>query len=115
MFIATIVVSVLLALAATGSGVAKLKKDPKVVGPISALGVPLSWLPRLAAAEFAGALGLLVGLAVPAIGIAAATGLVLYFLGAVVTHLRAGDKNIAAPGVLMLISVAALVLRLVTI
>jgi hypothetical protein len=52
----------------------------------------------LGALKLAGAAGLLVGLAgLPAIGIAAATGLVLYFIGAVIAHLRAGvPYNIAS-------------------
>jgi len=43
----------------------------------------------LGSAKALGAAGLLTGLAVPAIGIAAAAGLVVYFAGAVVTIVRA--------------------------
>jgi hypothetical protein len=114
MFIATVVVSALLALAALGSGAGKLSKQPKLVEQLGGLGVPMSWLPRLAAAEIAGAVGLLVGLKAAPLGIAAGVGLVLYFVGAVATHLRKGDKNITAPAVLALLSVAAVVLRIVT-
>jgi len=60
-----------------------------VVDNISEYGVPERWWPWLGAAKALGAVGLLVGLFVPAIGIAAAAGLVLYFLGAVVTIVRA--------------------------
>ncbi|MGW2227158.1 DoxX family protein [Streptomyces formicae] len=60
-----------------------------VVKPIQDYGIPDSWLPWLGAAKAAGAAGLLVGLAVPAIGIAAGIGLVLYFTGAVITVVRA--------------------------
>jgi hypothetical protein len=59
------------------------------VEPMKDYGVPQAWLPWLAAAKAAGAVGLLVGLAVPAIGLAAGIGLVLYFAGAVVTVVRA--------------------------
>ena len=59
----------------------------------------------------AGALGLLVGLGLPVIGIAAATGLVLYFIGAVIAHLRARVLyNIAFPGAYLGLSAASLVL-----
>lgn len=115
MFIATVVVSVLLAVAALGSAASKLTKNPKIVENVTKLGVPMAWLPRLAVAEIAGAVGLLVGLAVPAIGIAAAVGLIGYFVGAVVTHVRASDKELAPAAVLALVAVAALVLRIVTI
>ncbi len=113
MFIATVVVSVLIALAAIGSALGKLSKNPKLVTQLTGLGVPLSWLPRLAALEIAGGVAVLVGLAVAPLGIAAAVGLVLYFLGAVATHLKAGDrKGIPAPLVLAVVAAAALVLRI---
>jgi DoxX-like family len=61
--------------------------------------------------KLAGALGLLVGLGLPVIGIAAATGLVLYFIGAVIAHLRARVLyNIAFPGAYLGLSAASLVL-----
>jgi uncharacterized membrane protein YphA (DoxX/SURF4 family) len=115
MFVVTVVVSVLLALAAIGSAIAKLTKNPKVLENLTKVKVPMSWLPPLAAAEIAGGVGLLVGLAVPAIGIAAAIGLIAYFVGAVVTHIKAGDKDLAPPTVFALLAVAALVLRIATV
>ena len=74
--------------------------------------VPRSRLPMLGALKLAGAIGLLVGLVgPPAIGIAAATGLVLYFIGAVIAHLRARVLyNIAFPGAYLGLSAASLLL-----
>jgi hypothetical protein len=74
--------------------------------------VPRSWLPTLGILKLAGAAGLLVGLVgPPAIGVAAATGLVLYFIGAVIAHLRARVLyNIAFPGAYLGLSAASLVL-----
>lgn len=112
MFIATVIVSALLAAAALGSASAKLSKQPKIVESLTGLGVPMSWLPKLAVAETAGGIGLLVGLRFAGLGIAAAIGLVAYFVGAVITHLRAKDKNIAPPAMFAVLSVAALVLRI---
>ena len=60
-----------------------------VVEPLAEYGVPRSWWPWLGTAKAAGAAGLLVGLFVPGIGIAAGLGLVLYFAGAVATVVRA--------------------------
>jgi uncharacterized membrane protein YphA (DoxX/SURF4 family) len=114
MFAATVAVSVLLALALLGSGSAKLSKQPKIVEQLTGLGVPVGWLPPLALAEFAGAIGLLVGLKVWALGVAAAIGVFLYFDGAVITHVRAKDKNLVPPMVLGLLAVAAGVLRVAT-
>ncbi len=76
------------------------------------VGVPRSWLPTLAVLKLAGAGGLFVGLlGLRHIGIAAAVGLVLYFVGAVVVHIRARVfSNIAFPGCYLLLSALSLVL-----
>ncbi|WP_329381938.1 DoxX family protein [Streptomyces sp. NBC_01351] len=60
-----------------------------VVGPLAEYGVPRSWWTWLGVAKAAGALGLVAGLFVPAIGVAAAIGIALYFAGAVLTTFRA--------------------------
>ncbi|HET8717565.1 MAG TPA: DoxX family protein [Nocardioidaceae bacterium] len=60
-----------------------------VVDALRDYGVPQAWWPWLGLAKAVGAVGLLVGLAVPAVGLASAVGLVLYFTGAVVTIVRA--------------------------
>jgi DoxX-like family len=52
-------------------------------------GVPHAWLPLLGALKLAGAFGVLVGIAVPLLGVAAAVGLILFFLGAIITLARA--------------------------
>ena len=111
MFFACVVISVVLALALVGSAMAKLTKQEKVVVPITDIGVPPSWLPILAGLEILGAVGLIVGLFVPVIGIAAAIGVILYFVGAVIAHVRAGDSTIYAPAFLAFVAVGALLLR----
>ena len=60
-----------------------------VVEPLAEYGIRRFWWPWLGTAKAAGAAGLLVGLFVPAIGVLAAILLVLYFIGAVITVLRA--------------------------
>jgi hypothetical protein len=114
MFIAYVLVALALSLALVASGGMKLTKQPRVVDGIGGLGVPLTWFPALATAEIAGAAGLVIGLWVPALGIAAGIGVVLYFTGAVATHVRAHDKELAAPFVLGLLATAAVVLRLLS-
>jgi len=79
-------------------------------------GVPESWLTfPIGTLKTAGAAGLLLGLvAVPQIGLAAAIGLILYFVCAIYTHIRAGDYSAQfglANGYLAL-AVAALTLQL---
>ncbi|MFC0003475.1 DoxX family protein [Micromonospora siamensis] len=83
------VVTVVAALWVGFSAFSLLRGAPWVVDSLAAYGVPRPWWPWLGAAKAAGALGLLVGLFVPAIGVLAGVGLVLYFLGAVVTVVRA--------------------------
>jgi DoxX-like family len=112
MFVAYAVVAIVLSVALVASGGAKLTNQPRVVDGIGGLGVPLSWFPALALAEIAGAIGLIIGLWVPALGIAAGIGVVLYFLGALAAHLRANDRGFAAPVVLGLLAVAAIALRI---
>jgi hypothetical protein len=55
-----------------------------------------------------GAIGLLTGFAVPALGTAAAIGLVLYFVGAVSAHLRVRDRQIGPAVFFLLLAAAAL-------
>jgi uncharacterized membrane protein YphA (DoxX/SURF4 family) len=114
MIIAAAIVSSLLALVLLASGRGKLVKDPQVMKVMTKVGVPEDKLWLLAAAEIAGAAGIVVGLFWWPIGVAAATGLVLYFFGAIGSHLRVKDKSLA-PALFMLASaVAALVLRAAT-
>src|SRR5439155_74966 len=75
-------------------------------------GVPESWMTMLGILEAAGALGLLVGIGVPLIGTAAAVGLILFFVAAIITHLRARDYSFGLAVVFLLLAVAALVLGL---
>jgi hypothetical protein len=77
--------------------------------------VPVSWLPTLGFLKAAGALGLLVGFVVPLIGTAAAAGIVLFYVGAIITHLRVRDYSFGLAAVFLLLSVAALTLRIVNV
>ena len=89
MFIAYVIVTVLAALMAGFSAGSVLFRAAWVVEPLAEYGVPESWWVWLGVAKAAGAIGLLVGLAVPIIGVLAGIGLVLYFAGAAITVIRA--------------------------
>ncbi|WP_406136119.1 DoxX family protein [Streptomyces sp. NBC_01089] len=69
-------------------------------------GVPRKWVPVLGLLLAAGTAGLLAGLAVPLLGTLAAAGLVLYFIGAIVAHLRVGSRNIVG-GIMFLVTAVA--------
>ena len=90
MFTAYVVVTFMAIAANAFSGVAALVHWKQILPGMAGAGVPESWLTTLGALKTAGAVGLLLGLVgVAFIGTAAATGLVLFFVGAIVAHLRA--------------------------
>ncbi|MEU4387327.1 DoxX family protein [Promicromonospora sp. NPDC023805] len=116
MFVASVVVSALLALVTAFSGYGKLTGNPQVVDQLTTkLGVSKKFVPVLGTLLVAGAVGTAVGIWWAPIGIAATACFVLYFLGAMITHARAKDwPGLIPTGGLMLLSAAALVLRLLS-
>ncbi len=116
MFIAYIIVAIVMAFMAVGSGVAKLQHNPRIVTGINGvIGVPMPWFPVLAACEIAGALGILIGIFWPPLGLAAAVGLVVYFVGAIVAHLRVRDfTGVRNPVLPLVLALATLVLRILS-
>jgi DoxX-like family len=106
------------AVAANGfSGVAALLHFKPIMPGMAKAGVPVSWLTfPIGTLKTLGALGLAAGLAFRPLGTSAATGLVLFFVCAIYTHIRAGDYSAQfglAIGFLGL-NVAALALSLPT-
>ena len=69
--------------------------------------VPRSWVPVLGRSWHWDLWGLLAGYAVPALGVAAAVGLVLYCVGALVVHLRVGSRQLIRGAVFFTVAVAA--------
>src|SRR5688572_2775883 len=90
----------------------KLGHSEDVVRSYAQAGVPERWLTPLALLLLAGATGLVGGLWLAPLGIAAAAALTLYFGVAVIFHVRAHDtRRIAMPVALALLSAISLVLR----
>jgi hypothetical protein len=109
------IVGALLAVMLLLSASAKLTRNQQIVDGLTGIGVPLSMFPFLAACEIAGAAGLVIGIWWTPLGIAAAIGLVLYFVGAVGAHLRKSDfKGAPNAAVILLASAAALTLRIIS-
>jgi hypothetical protein len=71
--------------------------------------VSQSWMVPFGILLGAGAVGLVAGFAVPALGAAAAICLVAYFICAFGAHVRAGDRNVGGAISFLLLAVAALV------
>ncbi len=89
------------------------RRADSAVANATKVGVPLSWLVPLGVLKMAGAAGLLAGIAAPLLGVAAAIGLVLFFVCAVFAHLRVGwYSTLAFPLGFLLLAVSAAVLRL---
>lgn len=114
MGIAYLVIAILLAAILVFSSLGKLRRDPRIVRVIHELvGVPMKYFPLLAACEFAGAMGLVLGIWWPLLGVAAGIGVVLYFVGAIVSHLRVGDvRGIGPAAFLLTMAAGALVTRI---
>jgi hypothetical protein len=66
------------------------------------------WMVPLGTLLASGAVGLLLGVAVPALGIAAAIGLVAYFICAMTAHLRVRDHGIGGAVFFLVLAAAAL-------
>ncbi len=112
MFVAYVAVTVITIVANAVVAVADLLPAKFVLANSAEVGVPRSWLPLLGTLKAAGAAGLVIGLlGVRFLGIAAAIGLILFFTGALITHLRARVLyNIAYPTTYWLLAIASLVL-----
>jgi len=114
MFTVYLVVTIFTAMANTYAAIVDFRRPQWVLDNIAKWGGSHSWLFTLGALKAAGALGLLVGIGVPLIGVAAATGLVLFFVGAIAVVIRAGwYSHLAWPSTYLLLAVGSLALRLV--
>jgi uncharacterized membrane protein YphA (DoxX/SURF4 family) len=113
---AYLVITLVFAAMVAFSGLGKIRRDPKIMHVIhEVVGVPLKYFSLLAACELAGALGLVLGIWWPFMGVAAGIGLVLYFVAATVSHLRVRDVKGIGPAAFMLaLAAAALALRILT-
>ena len=114
MFAAYVSLSIISAiLLAVVSGLGKLRRNPYIVKTVhDVVGVPMRLFPLLAGIEFAAAAGLLLGIRWPPLGVAAAGGMTLYFLGAIYAHVRVNDTKGSGPAFQMLcLAAAALITR----
>jgi hypothetical protein len=113
MVLATVIVTVSLAILFTFSSSIKLLGAPQSLAIRDHLGVtPVLWR-VIGLLELAGVIGVLAGLAWAPIGVAAAIGLALLSVGAVAFHVRASDGFAkTAPAVIaILLAVATAILQ----
>lgn len=114
MFAAYLTITIVTIAANAWATIADLVPLRFVLATMHEVGVPRSWLTPLGVVKGAGVAGLLIGLlGVRPLGVAAAIGLVLFFIGALVTHVRARVFcNIAVPAAYFALAVASAVLAI---
>jgi uncharacterized membrane protein YhaH (DUF805 family) len=108
-----VTLAVVLALAFLAAGGSKLASAPQTVDMADHLGIKRDRYRLIGVPELLGAAGVLVGLEIVAIGVAAAVGLAALTIGAAVTHRRAHDapKDIAPAVGLAVIALSYALLR----
>jgi uncharacterized membrane protein YphA (DoxX/SURF4 family) len=116
-FVVTLLLSLVLAAVFAAAGTFKIVKNPTSADTAEHLGFSLRSWRIIGWLEILGAIGLLVGLYYARIGEAAALGLVLLMLGAVIIHIRVRDtfKVMSAPLTLGVVAAVTLLLRVQTV
>ena len=114
MFTAYIIITAVAAAANIYAAANDFIRPNWLLANMNQLGVPESSLPILGALKAAGAVGLIVGIGVPLIGVLAAAALTLFFIAALITHIRAHDRSLGngVPVMFLVVVIAALVLRI---
>jgi uncharacterized membrane protein YphA (DoxX/SURF4 family) len=110
-FIIYVIVTLLTVVANAFSATLDFMRDKDILAKMAEVNVPESWAIMLGALKAAGALGLLIGIWAPLIGKAAAVGLILFFIGAAITHLRVRHYSCGPAILYLLLAMATLVLR----
>jgi hypothetical protein len=109
MHIAYLVITILVAFANSYAASLNFAGAESVKVVADHVQVSQKWMIPFGMLLASGAVGLLVGFAVPALGTAAAIGLVLYFVCALSAHIRVRDPQIAGAFSFLVLAVAALI------
>jgi hypothetical protein len=112
MHIAYVAVTIVVALANSYAAALSFAGAESVKAVADEVRVPRRWMIPFGILQAFGAAGLLAGFAVPALGTAAAIGLVAYFIGAVSAHVRVRDPKVAGAISFLVMAAAALVVGL---
>ena len=102
-----LVLSLLLALACLGPAGAKLAGAPAVRASAAHFGIPWNRYRLISVPELAAAVGVLAGLQAHALGVAAACGMAILLLAAVIAHRRARDSIAAMAPALVGVAITA--------
>jgi len=109
-----VTISLLMAAACLVPAAGKLAGNPKMRQSAAHFGIPWPRYRLIGIAELAAAAGILIGLWWHPLGLAAAAGMALLLLGAVITHRRAADggKEMAPALLALAITIAYLAIAL---
>lgn len=107
MFTTTAVLTIVLALVFLGAGIPKILGAKTSLQMRDQLQIDARLYRVIGFLEIAAVAGLLVGLVVPVLGAAAAGGLALLMIGAIVTHIRAGEAKGSLPAAVLFLATAA--------
>jgi hypothetical protein len=99
--------SLLLALACIGPATAKLAGAPAVRESAVHFGIPWSRYRLISVPELAAAIGVLAGLQAHALGVAAACGMAILLIAALIAHRRARDSIVTAAPALAAFAITA--------
>jgi hypothetical protein len=102
-------VTIVVALASSYAAVLNFAGAESVKVVADEVRVSQKWMIPFGILLASGAVGLLVGFAVPVLGMAAAIGLVVYFICAVSAHIRVRDPKVGGAVSFLVMAVAALV------
>lgn len=114
MYITYVVVTLLAATANIYAVVLDFTRNPMILANMEKLSLPMSWIPILGALKGLAATGLVAGIFIPQLRVLTAGCMVLFFVGAILAHLRARDYALVSPGIFLGLAVGALVLALQT-
>jgi amino acid transporter len=112
MHIAYVVVTIVVALANGYAAVLNFAGAESVRVVADEVRVSPRWMIPFGILLAFGAVGLLAGFAVPVLGMAAAIGLVVYFICAVSAHIRVRDPKVAGAASFLVMAVGALAVGL---
>jgi hypothetical protein len=99
----------LIAVAFAVLGASKIRAVPAMQARAAHVGFSVGAYQRIGVLEVAGAAGVLLGLAIPPLGVLAATGLLLLMVGALGAHLRQHDGVAEmAPALVVIVLLIAL-------
>ena len=109
-----VTISLLLAAASLLPATGKLTGQPRMRKSATHFGIPWSRYRLIGVAELAAAAGILIGLWWHPLGLAAAAGMTLLLLGAIITHRKAADsaKEMAPALLALLLTLAYLTIAL---